>query len=162
MCKTRVITAQSIITKVNKSLYVTIGTSSLLKYPAAGISPLQFPWQGYSVFDVSKSGLIPLLSFGVRGVRYRHPFDCPILDCQRHICNRGSFPLVEPVLFVRGLFQFWKKVIVIVISDENRQSGHSGCVQNWTDHKPLLAGAILPGLRRSFALSYCQLHFKGD
>ena len=36
MCRvTRVIIAQSIITKVNKSLYVTIGTSSLLLYPAA-------------------------------------------------------------------------------------------------------------------------------
>lgn len=114
MCKTRVITAQSIITKVNKSLYVTIGTSSLLKYPAAGISPLQFPWQGYSVFDVSKSGLIPLLSFGVRGVRYRHPFDCPILDCQRHICNRGSFPLVEPVLFCLGFTAFCRTGLIIL------------------------------------------------
>lgn len=34
---TRVITAQSIITNVNKSAYVTIGTSSLLLYPVADI-----------------------------------------------------------------------------------------------------------------------------
>lgn len=38
--KTSVITAQSIITNVNRSLYVTIGTSSLLsKSPAADVAP---------------------------------------------------------------------------------------------------------------------------
>ena len=42
--KTRVITAQSIITKENKSLYVTIGTSPFQKISAADISPLRLPW----------------------------------------------------------------------------------------------------------------------
>lgn len=38
--KTSVITAQSIITNVNRSLYVTIGTSSLLsKSPVADVAP---------------------------------------------------------------------------------------------------------------------------
>lgn len=49
MLMARVMTVQSIITNVNKSLYVTIGTSSLLLHPAADISPLRFPYEAYYI-----------------------------------------------------------------------------------------------------------------
>lgn len=69
---TRVTTAQSIITKENKSVYVTIGISSLHKYPVAVASPLQFSKMSvsdsnnlindkYSILDFSDVRIFPCL-----------------------------------------------------------------------------------------------------
>lgn len=55
--RTRVTIAQSIITKVKRSSYVTIGTSLLPKCPAADIIAPSAPWVNilYAVVKVQKN-----------------------------------------------------------------------------------------------------------